>query len=433
TAPLIASVNAPGLVTPLAVGTTTIRASLDGQLATAVVTVRATPNANAPTVTAIAPASLLRPGASYVLTGNNFAPTTSGNAVVVDGVAATVTAASMTSLSVTLPTSGFPCEPTHGVYLQVTANGLVGATATTLQAANQRTLLPGQSVIVTNAAEVRCNETVAPAGRYVVSVYNAGRQSVTPSTSAPVQFQVRGAVPATAASASVVAEAPPRARWNVAVPRIGGGAFDDAELLRRLRLHDMAHAEIQRRNLENLRANAAAIRAAAAARPRLALARTASAMGTLGAITQLKVPNLDAGNFCQSSVPVGARTAYVGQHALILEDTASTYNGAPTLAGQMDSTYASIGQEFDTVMWPILTGDFGNPLAMDAQLSGTGKVVMLFSPKVNAMQSGTVLGFVVSCDFSPVSQQPSSNVGEYFYAVVPTSAAPGYTSANGRA
>jgi hypothetical protein len=177
--------------------------------------------------------------------------------------------------------------------------------------------------------------------------------------------------------------------------------------------------------------NAAALRAWYAARrqSRRSLSASASAIGTLGAITPLKLPNLDAANFCVTNVPVSVRTAYVGQHAIIVEDTASTTStGAPTLAGQNDAYYAQVGVEFDAVMWPILTANFGNPLAMDAQLSGTGKVIMVFSPRINAMQQGHVIGFVVSCDFAPVAQAPSSNLGEYFYAIAPTSAAAGFAN-----
>ena len=148
----------------------------------------------------------------------------------------------------------------------------------------------------------------------------------------------------------------------------------------------------------------------------------------LGAITPLKIPNLDAQNFCQSNIPIGARTAWVGPHAVIVEDTTTVLNGQPTLKGQLDSLYAVIGQEFETVMWPILTANFGNPLKMDARLSGTGKIVMFFSPRINTMASGAIAGFVVSCDFFPVSQAPSSNLGEYFYAIMPTSAAGGVAS-----
>jgi hypothetical protein len=72
--------------------------------------------------------------------------------------------------------------------------------------------------------------------------------------------------------------------------------------------------------------------------------------------------------------------------------------------------------------------NFGDPLAMDAKLGGLGKVVMVFSPRVNGNAEGSILGFVVSCDFSPSSAAPSSNFGEYLYGAVPTSTAGGYSN-----
>ena len=45
---------------------------------------------------------------------------------------------------------------------------------------------------------------------------------------------------------------------------------------------------------------------------------------------------------------IRARTAYIGTHAIILEDSL-----AP-LAGQIDSYYQQLGAEFDNVMFPIL-------------------------------------------------------------------------------
>ncbi|MFI5246614.1 MAG: hypothetical protein ACHQQR_15375, partial [Gemmatimonadales bacterium] len=75
--------NSTGLVTGIAVGSTTIRASIDSRVAQATITVLATPNVNAPQIVAINPA-LLRPGGTYTMVGNNFAPTAAGNVVVVD-------------------------------------------------------------------------------------------------------------------------------------------------------------------------------------------------------------------------------------------------------------------------------------------------------------------------------------------------------------
>jgi hypothetical protein len=427
TAPLIATVNGQGLVTGLAGGTATIKASIDGQTAQMVVTVKATPNISAPVVVGINPGTL-RPGGTFTVVGNNFGATIAGNVVVVDGVPVTVNAATTSALSVTLPTAGFSCDPTRTVFLQITANGLIGGGSAPLRVANVRTLLPGQSVVVSAPAEVRCNELSQTGGRYVVSVYNAYRSTVLPSAAGNASVVVRGAIGAALASATasrVAAPATARRSWTGAVPLLGSQAFDAFSGLLRDREVQAAHHRLLERNIDYLRASAPALRARFAL-PRPLAVTTASQLATIGAVTQLKVPNLDASSPCSANTPVGVRTVFVGTHSIIVEDTISSFNGKPTLQGQMNTTFTQLGQEFENVMWPILAGSFGNPLALDAQLSGTEKVVMVFSPRVNAMQQGRVQGFVVTCDFQTVAQAPSSNVGEYFYASVPTSAGTGY-------
>ncbi len=432
-APLIASVNSTGLVTGVAVGAATITATLDGQTAQAAIAVTIAPGPNAPAIVSVSPLPL-RPGGKFTITGNHFAPTPAGNIVVVDGVPVVVNTATTNVLSITLPTT-FSCVPLHSAFIQITVSGQIGGGASMLQVANQRTLAVGQSVTITDATQVRCNELDLTGGHYAVSVYNAYRSAVTPTSNGAVSLTVRGAVtapPSTAAVAAVesgaaarIAARPrPRDVWQGTLPAFGGPAFELAQRLQRLRVNDQRHAELLERNMDFLRANAAAIRA----QPSRALqpARISAQVATLGNITTLKVPNLDATNFCVTNTPVGVRTVYVGAHSIIVEDTTTIFAGGPTLAGQMDSYYLQLGQEFDAVMYPIELANFGNPLVMDAQLGNLGKVVMVFSPRVNSTSEGSILGFVVSCDFSPVSVAPSSNVGEYFYAAVPTSTAPGY-------
>jgi len=95
------------------------------------------------------------------------------------------------------------------------------------------------------------------------------------------------------------------------------------------------------------------------------------------------------------------------------------------LAGQMDSYYQALGQEFDNVMYPKLLENFGDPLALDSLLDDDGRIAMVCSPLVNAYGVG---GFVVSCDFYPESVAPSSNTGEIFYAQTPTGQLHGFTS-----
>lgn len=443
--PLIATVSATGLVTGVAVGTTTVHASTDGQTASITITVKAMPGATAATITSITPSMVLRPGTSYVITGTNFAASATNNIVLIDGVATTVTAATTTQLSITLPSAGFNCDPTHAVFVQINANGQIGGGQATLQVANARTLAVGQSVVVSNQSEVRCNELALTGGKYLLSVYNATRASVNSNAPANVSLTVRGAI-ATAAvgstgtsAAIAVPRAAPLPFFNAQALRIGAPAFDIAERMRASRERDAVHARLLEFNTNLLRREGASLRAGlAASRSRSGLVpsqRTnavASQVATIGAITSVKLPSLDQGNVCFNNIPINVRTVYVGQHAIIVEDTVSIFAGKTTLQGQMNAYFTQLGQEFDANMWPIITGNFGNPLAMDAQLSNTGKVVMVFSPRINAMQSGGIVGFVVSCDFFSPTQQPSSNLGEYFYAVVPTSPAAGYANSDTR-
>jgi uncharacterized protein YjdB len=407
--PLVATVNVGGLINAVASGTTTITGTIEGLSAKMVVLVRPLAANGAPMVTAVAPATL-RPGGTFVLSGTNFGTQPTQNQVLVEGLAATVQTASATQLTVVLPGSGFGCEPTRDAFVQVSTGGLSGGLLAPLQTANRRALTVGQSVIVADLEEVRCNELVPGNGRWAISVYNASRAAVTPAASGTVQFQIRGVPGATIPGVSSVRSAAVRPEPVVSSrERTGTGSL---------------HAELLERNIAALRSR---IRPSRTAPPALeANATLANQVTTVGNITPVRIPNLDGPDICVANFPVNARTAYVSQHAVILEDTTGVFNGKTTLRGQMDDYYARLGAEFESVMWPILESSFGNPLAMDGQLSNIGRVVMVFSPRVNVMRGGAVTGFVANCDFLPVGTRPSSNGGAFFYAAVPTSGAAGY-------
>jgi hypothetical protein len=119
---------------------------------------------------------------------------------------------------------------------------------------------------------------------------------------------------------------------------------------------------------------------------------------------------------------------YVGPKLIILEDTTNA------LAGTLDAEYQAVGAEFDQKMYGFLAS-FGDPLGVDSLTDNNGRVVAVFSKKVNEYQigsGGNLLGFVTSCDFYPQTDPdpnyacPTSNEGEYFYAFVPN---PGGTRA----
>jgi hypothetical protein len=139
-----------------------------------------------------------------------------------------------------------------------------------------------------------------------------------------------------------------------------------------------------------------------------------------GGIVTVRVPDLDSPTFCGNFNAVGARTVFAGAHVVILEDTATTISGAPTTAGAIDPLIVALGEEVESAVWPLLL-QFGNPLVMDSRLDANGRIAILLTPRMNAMRAGDVLGAVVTCDFFPRAQVPSSNVGEILYLQVPTS------------
>ncbi len=430
-APLIAAVNSIGLVTGVAVGSAVITATINGFTAQANITVTITPNASAPLIVSTNPEPL-RPGGTFTVVGNNFSPTPAGNVVVVDGVPVTVNASTINALSITLPTT-FSCVPSHPVFIQVTANGLIGGGSTTLQVANPRTLAIGQSVTITDPTQVRCNELDLTGGRYVISVYNAYRSTVTPTSNGAVSLTVRGGVPATSTASAVAAAvasranvAPVAARLPVRLPAFGGAEFESAQRLQRERAAEQSHATLLQQNIDFLRAHSVELHAQLSASRATPPSAIGAQVVNVGNITTVKVPNLNATSFCVTSTQIGVRTVFVGQHSVIVEDTTTVFAGGPTLAGEMDNYYQQLGAEFESVMYPIVLANFGNPLVMDPQLGNLGKIVMVFSPRVNNANEGSILGFAVNCDFFQPTTFPSSNFGEYLYAAVPTSTALGY-------
>ncbi|HJR64636.1 MAG TPA: Ig-like domain-containing protein [Gemmatimonadaceae bacterium] len=394
-------------VSGVAGGAVTITANSSGATGTASVAIT---TAASPTITAVLPDPLV-PGATATITGTNFSATPASNLVTIDGVSATVNTASATALTVTLPTSGFACQPTRNVGVIVSVGGLAGLRSHPFSAAQQRTLAAGQSLRIDNAAQVRCNELSAPGGngRYIIAVYN-----ITPTGAGTTPFQLRGAGPLPAAPA---AAAPMLARRT-------SGAFADRQEVRERMRERRAHLRLLQANRafadQQLRAGISFRRGARAAAP-AGTGPSFAVNPTVGQNSSVKIPDIDQAAFCSSPVNVTARTVYNGTHAIVIEDNAN-----PS-AGSFDSYYQAVGQEMDNAMWTILTTNFGNPIVMDAQLDANSKIVMLFSTKVNDFEAG-VAGFVVSCDFFPpnTTNNTASNQGEFFYARAPTSTQSGF-------
>jgi hypothetical protein len=363
------------------------------------------------TVASITPA-LLAPGVTATLTGTGFNPTPASNGITVDGASANVLTATPTEITFVVP-NNMPCQATHDGTVVLTITGGSISRTHPVQPGTLRTLAPGQMIVVGDAAQTRCNELSTTGGLYYINVHNTS-ETFTPT---PAAFELRGAYATGAMSLRAAAarslEAP---ALLAAPPRAASGSAAREPILPE---NERAHLRLLEENTRFLERNArghyARLKARAATRtPRAALTRQSA----VGDQVTLRVPNATAVPFtCTNFFNVTGRVVYQGTRAIIVEDNANP------LAGTIDTTYQAIGQEFDAVMFDILSNNYGNPLAMDDVTDNNDRIVMVFTNTINVSMP-TLGGFVVSCDLFErnTTNNTTSNFGEYFYARVPTAA-----------
>ena len=412
--PAVVWVSEDGLITARTGGFATITAESDTKSRAVAVTVCSTAGLY---VTGAFPAAF-SPGRSGTIAGCNFAATPAGNTVTLDGVRLTVTSATPTQLDVAVPAATqYSCAAERSVTLAVGAGNGVASRPHRLATASQHALAVGESVTLLDAAAVRCNELVEGGSRYFISVFNT-----TGAVSDLTSVELRGT-----SGAPIVATAPaPLASESLpqfAAARTGSGLLE----LERSRQHATfeSHARLLDANREITRALGdptryrprGATRGTTSGELAPSLAR-AAADPVVGDLVPMRVWTHDSGS-CNQYDEITARTVYVGRHVIIREDIA-----AP-LARTMDDYYRALGQEFDDTMYPILVENFGDPIVLDPQLDANGRIVMVFTERVN---HDALAGFVISCDFYPRTVAPSSNEGEVFYAYVPTDPSAGYPS-----
>lgn len=415
-----ATSNASGIATVgswtlgSAEGPNTLSATASG-LSGSPLTFTATSTNNPLQITAVSPATLTS-GASATITGTGFSATAANNIVTIDGVSATVTTASTTTLTVTVPT--LPCTPSHSGSVSVTAGGLTTQRNHPVQAATAHNLAVGGSVVLSTATAARCNElhNANTNALYYVSVYNTNTtygvvSGDTAATGSPAAFELKG----TAGAAAAIVGSP------VISERLRASRPTRPRAQRPGERDEGAHVELLERDLAFLKQNAHRW----AGRNRTANLKLGGSMASaIGDLMTVRLRHLDSTSTCNAYLTVNGRVAYAGTKAIVVEDLAN-----PVL--NIDTTYAQIGQEFDDVMMPILETNFGNPLVNDAALDNNGKFIMVFTDKIKTMAGGGVAGFVSPCDFFPRTTYQSSNVGEYFYAVAPTQPGTISTSSTG--
>ena len=413
----IATIDANGLLAALAAGSTTVTATSEGVAGQVTVVVAPPAGSTPPTITSITPA-VLTPGATATITGANFVAGPGGTTVKVAGVAATVTSATATQLVVTLPAAGLPCATTQPVNVDVFTQAGTVTGKLTLAVATTRTLAVGTSLLLTSAGNLACNELSTP-GTYVVSVFNAATSRNNSSG-----FELKGTGPLVSASQlgpgdaarSITVLAAPPTRHVSLDPARAAAAHEHLQMLE----HDLQLIRDLRPVVRNRR-----ISASAAFAPGSRSSSLTPVPLDVGSTAKINF------NYNTCSTPaspvITARVVYVGPKTIVLEDSASA------LAGKIDADMITLAKEFETVSFPLLL-NFGNPLAWDDSTDHNGRIIMLFTPKVNAAGAG-LLGFVQSCDlFRPTDapQVSASNQAEIFYARAVTDTSPTSTSLNGR-
>ncbi len=413
----VATIDGTGSLKALAGGSVTITATSEDITTQITVVVSPPPGTSVPTVTTISPATLT-PGAIATITGTSFDAAVAGNTVEIAGVAVPVTAATTTQLTVKLPAAGLPCVSTQPVNVDVSTIAGTGTKQQTLTVATPRSLAVGATFMATAAGNAACNELSA-SGTYIVSVFNA-----TESLQGSDGFVLRGAPPGVLASVSAQA-----------ADALRSIALAPPNVVRRVSI-DPAVDAARKEHLQHLEQDGALFKRLRGSRGGTLASRTAAGGGVSRsslAPVPLTVGDNATINFNYNSCSVGkspvitARVAYVGPKTIVLEDNASP------LAGKIDADMIVLAQEFENVSFPLLL-NFGNPLAFDDSTDHNGRIIMMFTPRVNTAGAG-ILGFVQLCDLFDPTISPNvnaSNKAEIFYARAVTDTSPTSTTLNGR-
>ncbi|GIW52732.1 MAG: hypothetical protein KatS3mg081_2087 [Gemmatimonadales bacterium] len=355
-------------------------------------------------VESVSPTPLVE-GQAATITGTGFDPNAANNLVTVDGVAAAVTAASATSLTITVPT--YDCKPQRPVNVRVTVSGIPSrAKADSLRPASFLNLAVGEQLIVRNPADF-CFQFARASG---TETYLVGVQSVSETATNLTAVTVSGSVPgaASAGPASFLARvgtagAAPRTRGYQGSQAVMPGRFD-AERLRLWRRH--REVELEQREFDRMIFEAWS----AGREPRAAalLARAAARVPDTAAVGDTVRLKITTSNSCTSNlVDVTAVIQAKGDRAFFLADIANPTGGFEAVH------YQSFSAQFDSLVYPALVDQFGAFTDMD----GNNRVVIVASKEVNRRGS---LGFTTSCDFFPrSSNNQASNEGEFFYIAVP--------------
>jgi len=397
----VATVSNQGLVTGVGGGTVTITATSEGQSGSTTITVTAVIPENAPQIASVTPSPIVE-GQTATITGANFSPTAAGNIVRVGGVPAVVTAASATSLSITVPVLN--CKPAQNVNVDVTVGGATGAPKShAFRPATTFTLAAGQQHYIANAGDF-CLQFPAAAGS---ESYLVGVQSVSPTAVSVTPVNVTAEVP----SGTFVAARPSIA----AAPAFGASLASPVTNARaeRLRKHRAVESQIMAADRAQMEARMQALRSSGRGlKASLSVAASRSLVPTIpgtvkvGDVLNIRVPDRNA-SICQNFIPIAVTVKAIGTRAIFLEDNANPAGGFTA------ANYETLRNQFDSQIYPTDTEYFGEPTDFDIN----SRIAIVITKEIN--KTANLLGVVFSTNFASPTQCPASNEGEVFYGKAP--------------
>lgn len=281
----------------------------------------------------------------------------------------------------------------------------------------------GQDTAFLNSPNTAVQLTVQAGSQYLIAVANtdsshtvtedftlAGALLSGPATrTAPLPA---AAVPAIRSAATSGAQGP--------TFTLSGSDLAAVAAMRRMAHNHLAMLEANREIFGRL-GDPRTVRALLKANSGRAAPISAAVTTTIGAVNKVYVKK-QLGGGCANVDSIGARTVAVGQHIIVLADTnRSTW---PQTQRPDSSFYQSFATEYDTLTWPHILTNVGNPLAYDTALSNLGKATLTITPVLNGIGGG-IVAFVNGCDFFPFAASgPNadfSNVTEMFYSLTPAS------------
>jgi hypothetical protein len=351
-------------------------------------------------VTSITPDPLVEGGTATV-TGTGFDLTAINNTVTVDGQAATVTAATLTALTVTLPT--LDCQPARDVDISVSVALETSNTLNQrLNPASPLSMAVGEQQVITDPNGF-CWQFL-PDGTggdsYLVGV------SATAEVDAVMPFSLMAADGAATSPPPLVTAPdliPDFRSWETMLTPYEQQVLEDEET--RLRT-EMRLRQWEQDNAHRLD------------RPTLFDSPEAAAVVPIvGDLIDFKVPDI-TGNLCTSFTTITTEVKKVGTWGIVVVDQDNYPNDPFT-----DADLQSFSDDFDSDIHQVLVDNFGAPGDMDAN---GGRVFMVLTKEVNEFPGAA--GFVTNADLATVASCASSDEGEIFYGFVPD---PLNTSGNG--